>query len=209
LKFGKNLKKFYNERVNIEAQVGGLENELEQVMQTCGYKLRETAQIANRPIQVYEKSPNREYIVATKKHSLGILEECIADLSEELDKRLVLIDGFDKDHSGRRKWIELLEQKDPDGLEAYVGLNKQNKLRLNRVNNISLVLSFLKNNIKAQEPLLQFNRLYQALQNFMKSKKYVELSLTEKVLYMEEIDRIVKEILDLLKRHEQDESFLK
>ena len=195
--------------MEIGAPEAVLKKSLEQVMQTCGYKLRETVQIANRPIQIYEKPPNPEYIVATKKHSLGPLQECIADLSEELDKRLVLIDGFDKDHSARRKWIEMLEQKDPDGLKAYDSLNKQNKLRLNRVNNVSSTLFFLKKNIKDREQLSQFKKLYEDRQNFLESKNYVELSLIEKVLYMEEVDRITKKILDFLKQHEQDEFFLK
>ena len=168
-----------------------------EAMETCSYKFRETVQIAGRSIQVYEKAQNPKYVIA-KAENPTILQDCIADLAEELNKNLVLVDGFEKDHNARRSWINTFELKDSPDKTIYDGLKKQSKLRVNRLQIMFSVLAFTKNEIKDQELKSNFLELYQNLTSFTESKNYSELSLSEKVLYMEEVDKKVAEILDLL-----------
>jgi len=81
-------------------------------------------------------------------------------------------------------------------------LNKENKLRVNRLNDIFSILQTI-TEIKDSKLLLQFTRLSENLRNFRKSENYNALSLGEKVLYMEEIDKLIMKIIDLLRQIEQ------
>ena len=181
-----------------EAPIGGFE----KTMQTCGYKFKETVQIDNRAIQVYEKPLNPKYVIEEKKHPNN-LQDYIFDLAEELNKNLILVDGFDKEHIARDNWARTLAGSDA---ETYLKLKKKNKLKNNRINNINQILAVTGREIKTTELKENFRKLYEDFLSFSKSKKYQELSLNEKILYMEEIDRIAMEILDLLKHEEQSSS---
>ena len=71
-------------------------------------------QPTQRSIKIYEKSQNPNYAVdpAAEKPISDSPQEFIADLSSLLsDRRLVLVDGFYKDHNSRDKWNKALEKK--------------------------------------------------------------------------------------------------
>lgn len=203
---GKNLKKVHNKTVDknrAEIHTGTTIVTLEQVMQTCGYKFREIVQIANRPIQVYEKPQNSKYVLDTARvTALSSLQDCVVDLSTELNKNLILIDGFDKDHLKRREWMDTFELSDSPDAVIYKELNKQSKLSNKRVHALSSILQFTESQIKDPNMISIFKRNYADFDKFIRSKSYNDLSLSEKVLYMEEVDKKVMEILDLLKRIE-------
>ena len=82
-------------------------------------------------------------------------------------------------------------------------------MRINRVQSLYPLLELLEDQIKEQEVKEKFVEMFKKIQAFVKSKNYQQLSSSEKVLYMEEIDKKVMEIVDILRQNEQGESSLK
>ena len=73
------------------------DQEFEATMQAYGYRLREAPKIAGRVIKVYEKPQDPKYVPVAEPRNQ--LEERINKLLGIINQQLVLIDGFDKDHT--------------------------------------------------------------------------------------------------------------
>ncbi|MEK9181487.1 MAG: hypothetical protein AAB786_00490 [Patescibacteria group bacterium] len=175
-------------------------SEFEQTMETCGYKLKETVKIADRNIVIYEKDFNPKFTQFTIPQSPVQILRYIEGLLEILNHQsVILIDGFDKDHESRKAFSERLETEAPDDYKVYYQLREKSKLRVNRLqsifNYVGAIIEFTEDNqLKSEIKTLQ-----EKLSIFIKSKNFHQLSLSEKVLYMEEVDKYVVSIIDLFR----------